>query len=150
MSGVVDNTKPKVSEPIDNKAVIDNKVDEQPIEIFAKDALPQVWNSFTASYKNEPRLYGTLTAKVPYFDGISTVIFQVDNAIQKETIQKMQPIILKHLRAVFDDAKIELDILITEATQTIKAYTAEDKFAQMTAKNPALLLLKQHLSLELA
>jgi hypothetical protein len=55
---------------------------------------------------------------------------------------------LEHLRTSLDNETVEIEIVLSENTETSKAYTAEDKFAQMNRKNPVLLTFKQQFSLD--
>ena len=118
----------------------------QPI---TQDALTTAWNSFADTLKTEDmRLFSMLTAHSPTPESEAKIIFKISNPLQKEPLQKIHARLLQHLRTALDNKNIEIEIAVAEKNETTKAYTAEDKFAQMTQKNPALMTFKQQFSLD--
>ena len=108
-----------------------------------------VWNSFADTLKTEDvRLFSILTAHTPTMENESKIIFQITNPLQKEPLQKIQPSLLQHLRTALDNENAEIEFVLAEKTETAKAYTAEDRFAQMSRKNPVLLTFKQQFGLD--
>jgi hypothetical protein len=83
-------------------------------------------------------------------EGETKIVFQISNPLQEEPLQKIKSELLKHLRATLDNENVEIEIALAEKNETIKAYTAEDKFAQMSRKNPARLTFKQQFTLDFA
>ena len=63
---------------------------------------------------------------------------------QRATIEKP----VKH--EVNINKAVEKEITTIETKTTTKAYTAEEKFAEMSLKNPALMAFKQQFSLDFA
>ena len=111
--------------------------------------LTEAWNSFADTLKTEDaRLFSTLTAHTPTLEGETKIVFQISNPLQKEPLQKIQSTLLQHLKATLNNEKAEIEIIVAEKNETAKAYTAEDKFAQMSRKNPALMTLKQQFHLD--
>ena len=118
----------------------------QPI---TQEALTAAWNDFANTVKTEDiRLFSMLTAHIPNMNGETKIVFQISNPLQKDLLQKIQPRLLQHLREALDNKNAEIEIVLAEKNDTAKAYTAEDKFAQMTRKNPALMTFKQQFSLD--
>jgi DNA polymerase-3 subunit gamma/tau len=116
---------------------------------ITQDALTVAWNSFADSLKTEePRLYSILTAYSPQLRDETGIIFFINNPLQKEPLQKIHSRLLQYLRSTLHNAKIEIQTLLAEQTESAKAYTAEDKFALMGKKNPALLTFKQQFMLD--
>ena len=111
--------------------------------------LAEAWNSFADTLKTEDvRLFSILTAHTPTLESESKIIFQITNPLQKEPLQKIQPTLLQHLRTALNNENAEIEFVLAEKTETIKAYTAEDKFAQMSRKNSALLTFRQQFGLD--
>jgi len=122
------------------------KTGNQPI---TQEALTAAWNSFANAMKAEDtRIFSMLTAHVPNLAGETNIIFQISNPLQKEPLHQIQPRLLQHLRDALDNEDAEIEIVLAEKNETSKAYTAEDKFTQMSRKNPALMTFKQQFILD--
>ena len=116
---------------------------------ITQEALTEAWNSFADTLKIEDsRLYSTLTTHTPILENETKIIFQISNPLQKEPLQNIQPRLLQHLKTTLNNNKVDIEITLAEKNGATKAYTAEDKFAQMSRKNPALLTLKQQFALD--
>ena len=114
-----------------------------------QETLSEAWNSFADTLKTDDfRLYSTLTAHTPTLENGTKIIFQISNPLQKEPLQKIQQRLLQYLKTALNNENTEIEIVLAEKNETAKAYTAEDKFAQMSRKNPALLTLKQQFALD--
>ena len=138
--------------PIPSEAVVAEllplsaKVGSQPV---AQDALAAAWTSFANTLKVEDaRLFSTLTAHTPTLEGDAKILFQISNPLQREPLQKIQLKLLQHLRVALNNQNVEVEITVAEKSETTKAYTAEDKFVQLSKKNPSLLHFKQQFHLD--
>ena len=121
----------------------------QQIIPITEKSLAEAWTKFADTIKTQDaRLYSILTAHTPSLEGEAKIIFQINNLLQKEPLQNIQPKLLQYLRTALTNEKIEIEIVLTEKIESAKAYTAEEKFAQMSRKNPALLTLTQQFSLD--
>jgi len=115
------------------------------------EALTAAWNSFANTVKKEDaRLFSILAAHTPILESETKIVFQIMNQLQNEPLQNVQPRLLQHLKTALDNENTEIEIVLAENHKTTKAYTAEDKFVQMSRKNPSLLTFKQQFSLDLA
>jgi len=128
-----------------------------PISVTAGDkavtceALAAAWNSFANTVKTEDmRLFSILTAHTPVLEGETKIVFKIMNPLQNEPFQNVQTRLLQHLKTTLDNEKAEIEIVFAEKNETAKAYTAEDKFMQMSRKNPSLLTFRQQFSLDFA
>jgi DNA polymerase-3 subunit gamma/tau len=122
------------------------KTDNKPI---TQEALTAAWNKFAEALKTEDaRLFGILSSHTPGIKDETKIIFSIGNALQKEPLQKELSRLLQHLRNELENGKIEIEITLTEKNETGKAYSNEDKFAQMCRKNPSLMTFKQQLNLD--
>ena len=140
-----ETSTPSTKEAITNVSV--STAGNQPI---TQDALIAAWISFADALKAEDmRLYSMLTAHTPQIENDNTkIVFKISNPLQQEPIQKIQSRLLQHLRTALDNNNIELKIVVAEKNEATKAYTAEDKFLEMTGKNPALMTFKQQFALD--
>jgi len=134
--------------PLDGETIVapPTKAGNQPV---TQEILTAAWNSFANAVKTEDtRIFSILTAHIPKLENETQVVFQISNPLQKEPLQQIQSRLLQHLRTAMDNGNAEIEIVLAEKQETAKAYTAEDKFAQMSYKNPALLTLKQQFILD--
>ena len=132
----------RTDEPVPTSAIAGNK----PV---TPESLAAAWNSFADAIKTEDtRLYSILTAYTPVLEGETKVVFKIMNSLQNEPLQKIQSRLLQHLKTALDHEMTEIEIVLAEKNETAKAYTAEDKFAQMSRKNPSLLTFRQQFMLD--
>ena len=131
----------------DTTKTIESKAGNNPI---TNETLTAVWNNFANEFKTEdPRLYSVLTAFTPNLENETKIIFQINNTLQKESLLKTESELLRHLKTVLDNKNVEIEFVIAEKIETTKiAYTNEEKFAEMSRKNPALMTFKQQLHLD--
>ena len=119
------------------------------LEPFTNESLEKAWRDFADTIKSEnTRLYSILTSHVPKLEGDAKIVFPISNALQKEPLQKIETRLLHHLQKALDNANVEIEIALSENSETPKAYTNEDKFAQMSLKNPALKTFKHQFMLD--
>jgi hypothetical protein len=139
-------TPPAVSvQPTTAQTVQPQKLQE---ELITQEILMEAWTSFAEKYKAEPRLYDLLTAQTPQLGENATINFTIISTLQQEAFQKIDAALIGYLREQLNNSKIKINPVSPEKQDTHKAYTAEDKFAQMCQKNPALLTFKQRFMLD--
>ena len=116
---------------------------------ITQEALMTAWNKFAETLKTEDaRLFNILTAHIPNIKDETKIVFEISNTLQKEPLQKIQPTLLQYLQTELENGKIEIEIAVTEKKEPVKAYSNEDKFAQMCHKNPSLMTFKQQFNLD--
>ncbi len=116
---------------------------------ITQEALTIAWNNFAERFKTaDSRLFSILTASQPQLKSGTEVDFMINNSLQKDALQKICSSLLHHLRNELQNDHIEVQFVLTEKKENLKAYTAEDKFAQMCSKNPALIAFKQQFLLD--
>ena len=122
------------------------KVGAKPV---SQESLAAAWQSFANVVKTEDtRLYSILSANEPILTGETKIVFHYNNPLQNEPLQKIQTRLLQHLKTALDNEKIETEMVLEEKNEPVKAYTLEDKFAEMSRKNPSLLTFRQQFALE--
>ena len=144
---MVEKTEPPQPEDVSDEQIASPaNANNKPV---IQEELETAWNSFANMIKTEDtRLFSTLTAHMPLAEGEAKIVFQIRNLLQKEPLQKILSKLLQHLRTALNNENIEIEIIVIEKNETGKAYTAEDKFAQMSRKNPSLLTFKQQFGLD--
>ncbi len=118
----------------------------QPVQ---PEAVVTAWNEFAESIKaDDSRLYSILTTASPRLKEETKIFFSINSPLQKDAIDRVKQNLLKYLQSKLDNAKISLNIVLLEKPEHKKAFTSEEKFADMCEKNPSLLVLKQKLMLD--
>jgi DNA polymerase-3 subunit gamma/tau len=144
--------KPAAKEEAANEPPPPSEKSEPPATVPNAAVTPEVlnaaWADFAEKYKNETRAYSMLTADKPRLEENTRICFTLSNTIHQEAMQKIQQELQKYLREQLQNNQLELQPLFLEKQEHQKAYTAEDKFAVMSRKNPALLELKQRFLLD--
>ncbi len=100
-------------------------------------------------YEKNKHLYSTLKKYKPQKSADYNISFQVDNAVQEQEIIEFKSDLLPKLRKSLNNFHLHLNIKVTEQSAGQKAYTSQEKFAQMAEKNPELKNLKDQLGLEI-
>jgi len=154
MAGHPEPKSPTVGKPEPSQTET-GTVEPAPISVIAgnksisNESLEAAWNDFANAMKTEDTcLFSILTAHTPVLEGETKIVFQITNPLQNEPLQKIQPRLLQHLKTTLDNGKTEIEIVLAEKNETDKAYTTEEKFAQMSRKNPSLMTLKQQFALD--
>ena len=142
-------TATETSTALPKKTTADVPVLTTASQPITQESMIAAWNSFADTLKTEDmRLFSMLTAHIPLLENETKIVFKISNPLQKDPLLKIQPRLLQHLRATSGNHNIEIEIEVAEKNEFTKAYTAEDKFAQMTGKNPALMTFKQQFTLD--
>lgn len=74
----------------------------------------------------------------------------VDNEIVAKDITTMIPEIQRYLRSQLHNSKITMNIRVSDAQETVRAYSRVERFQMMAQKNPDLIKLKDSFELELS
>jgi len=74
----------------------------------------------------------------------------VDNEFVAKDITTMIPEIQKYLRSQLQNSKITMNIRVSDAQETVRAYSRVERFQMMAQKNPNLMKLKDSFGLELS
>lgn len=78
-----------------------------------------------------------------------TLELTIHNETQREQLMAMRQEFLDEMRLTLQNQKVNLNILLTEQTQEVKAYKPLDIFKAMAERNPSLLELKKRFDLEI-
>ena len=154
MAGKTETKTPKEDKPFEMEAIavpLANAAEKSGNKPIVQESLTIAWNDFANELKTEDtRLFSMLTAYAPKLEGETKIVFQINNPLQKEPLQKIHSKLLKHLQTALDNENAEIEIVLCEKNETKKAYTAEEKFEQMSCKNLALVNFKKQFALDFA
>jgi hypothetical protein len=123
---------------------------EEPIanEPVTQEVLAAAWSAFAEKYKGHPRLYSLLTVHPPQLEENANISFAVNNSLQTEEFQKIHPELKKYLHEALKNKQLSIQTVMIEQPEADKPRTDEERFAQMSEKNPVLLRLKQQFMLD--
>ncbi len=112
--------------------------------------LQKVWRDYALLQKKNGRdsLHATLLANEPKVSGPGRISFSIVNKVQENYMREEKPELLGYLRRNLGDPGLDLEVVRSEIVVKPR-YTALDKFKLMAEKNPALLLLREELDLDL-
>ena len=97
--------------------------------------------------KGKRQVEATLSAKPVAFSN-NTISLYIENEAQKLIFDDIKQEFLDTIRAKLKNSTLQLNVIEHAESTVKKAYTPNEKFAVMTAKNPLLLELKKRLDLE--
>jgi len=112
--------------------------------------LLKIWRDYAMLQKKNGRdsLHATLLANEPKVSGPGRIAFTIVNKVQENYMREEKPELLGYIRRNLADPGLELEVVQAEI-KVKPRYTNLDKFKLMAEKNPALLVLREELDLDL-
>ncbi len=112
--------------------------------------LLKIWRDYAMLQKKNGRdsLHATLLANEPKVSGPGRIAFTIVNKVQENYMREEKPELLGYIRRNLGDPGLELEVIQAEI-KVKPRYTTMDKFKLMAEKNPALLVLREELDLDL-
>jgi DNA polymerase-3 subunit gamma/tau len=153
--------KPSITGTISIKDSNNNQDDEEserasveednnrPADEFSQEKLEAEWNRMALGYEKDKNLFTTLTKNIPKKAKDNSIIFEVDNKIQKKAIEDRRMEILPELKEKLNNYHFSLVVNVVERNTQSRPYTPQEKFNKMADKNPDLRKLKDQLGLEI-
>lgn len=139
-----------------SKPPLENEKDEEPEDItnkpaddFSQERLDEVWNLVADKYKSDNNLYITFTKHKPVKGEENSIVFTVDNKIQKKELEDRFMEFVPILKESLNNFHLQMDIQVSKIVSNQKAYLPQEKFNKMAEKNPAIQKLKDQLGLEI-
>jgi len=119
-------------------------------EPFSESDMMVYWNKYrdrldAKGYKIIASIMGMSTPKL---EG-TTIVFEVPNQSSKMDFESEFPDLLGYLKGHLKNHTIAIKTVVNETIRVKKAFTNEEKYRQMAAKNPVLELLRKTFELEL-
>ncbi|MGY0392325.1 DNA polymerase III subunit gamma/tau [Bizionia sp. KMM 8389] len=130
---------------------MDVVVDETdlPKEAFTEEQLVNVWNVYVKELEATGKfnLASILSIDIPKVKG-TAIQLEFPNATNKLEVEREQYDLLNYIRKELSNYDIHLDITINEQMEKKYAYTSEEQFEKLKAKNPSVELLKKTFGLD--
>jgi len=120
--------------------------------IFNEKDLNYYWKDFTNKLPQEEAANaGRMKNMHPkLLKDQSTFEVVVDNEMVQKNMQRLAPQIENYLQGQLHNRKIKMTVRVSEAGETVRAYSQPEKFKIMSEKNPSLLKLQKEFGLELS
>ena len=130
---------------------VEIKEEDLPSDSFTQDQLNEYWDTFVDKLekKGKYNLAAILKIDTPKLTDDDVIQLEFPNSTNKIEVERNQFDLLQFLRKSLNNFNIRLEISVNEAMDKKYAYTAEDKYAKLLEKNPALEKLKQTFNLDL-
>ena len=130
---------------------VEIKEEDLPSDSFTQDQLNEYWDTFVDKLekKGKYNLAAILKIDTPKLTDDDVIQLEFPNSTNKIEVERNQFDLLQFLRKSLNNFNIRLEISVNEAMDKKHAYTAEDKYAKLLEKNPALETLKQTFNLDL-
>ena len=130
---------------------VEIKEEDLPSDSFTQDQLNEYWDTFVDKLekKGKYNLAAILKIDTPKLTDDDVIQLEFPNSTNKIEVERNQFDLLQFLRKSLNNFNIRLVISVNEAMDKKYAYTAEDKYAKLLEKNPALETLKQTFNLDL-
>lgn len=136
-----------------NEEQIKKEAQEEPKETpFTQEDLEACWKNYATkvSIDGKHNLSSIMKEQIPNIADGFILKLTLNNKVQVEVFNEEKSNILNFLKKNLINNSIQFNINIKKLEkQEIKAYTPEDKFREMSKKNPTLLEMKDQFDLEL-
>ncbi|MBB6276545.1 DNA polymerase III subunit gamma/tau [Porphyromonas circumdentaria] len=119
---------------------------------LTEDTLLAEWFAWAnGAYEKEPFLKNTMTLSTPKRDEAGNWVVRVFNTLQLNALEKIMPSLLTHLRTVFSEPSLQIDIKVVDAQQLQgEIETANDWLKSLLQENKHLQRLVAALDLRIA
>ncbi len=139
----------KEHERTKKEQVVDEK--DLPKDPFTEETMRGHWNEFVQQIdkKGQKILASNLATDVPKLLENHTLWIELPNGTMKKEVEREQYDLMVYLRSKLNNHFITLKITVNEETAKKFAFTPEEKYEKLRAKNPAIDLLRQEFDLDL-
>lgn len=118
---------------------------------FSEEDMQKHWADFVHKIDIDGRkiLASNLNSDTPKLRDNFTIWIELPNSTMKKEIEREQFDLMEYLRLKLNNHFVKLQITINETTSTKFAFTPEEKYEKLRAKNPAIDLLRREFDLDL-
>ncbi len=118
---------------------------------FSEEDMQKHWADFVHKIDIDGRkiLASNLNSDTPKLRDNFTIWIELPNGTMKKEIEREQFDLMEYLRSKLNNHFIKLQITVNETTSTKFAFTPEEKYEKLRAKNPAIDLLRREFDLDL-
>ncbi len=134
-----------------NKIDVITDPEDLPKEEVTEAGLQEAWAQYVAKLDKTGRkiMASTLGIDIPRLLNGHTIWIQLPNSTMKKEIEREQSSLLEYLRDKLQNYDLVLKITINEEKNQQFAYTPEEKYEKLRAKNPAIDMLRKEFDLDL-
>ena len=119
--------------------------------VFNERDLNHYWMEFANALSIEQRgIMMRMKNSSPKLLSDTSFEMVVDNEIVARDVTTMIPKIQNYLRTQLRNSKISMTVRVSDAQETVRAYSRVERFQMMAQKNPDLMKLKEAFGLELS
>ncbi|ADV50175.1 DNA polymerase III, subunits gamma and tau [Cellulophaga algicola DSM 14237] len=118
---------------------------------FSEEDMQKHWADFVHKIDIDGRkiLASNLNSDTPKLRDNFTIWIELPNGTMKKEIEREQFDLMEYLRLKLNNHFVKLQITVNETTSTKFAFTPEEKYEKLRAKNPAIDLLRREFDLDL-
>lgn len=143
--------KPVQAAPVEEKRpmTVARPQAEENCTVYEKDLL-YYWREFASRLPAEEKATAArmMNMSLKLLDA-TTFEAVVDNELVEKYFRNLTGPVQDYLREKLRNSKISMQIRVSEATETVRAYSRVERFQMLSRKNPDLLNLKEEFGLEL-
>jgi len=124
---------------------------ELPKEAFTEEDMQKHWDDFVKKIDADGRkiLASNLSSDKPKLKDETTIWIELPNGTMKKEIEREKYDLMEHLRTKLNNQFIKLNITVNEEVAKKFAFTPEEKYEKLRAKNPAIDILRKTFDLDL-
>lgn len=138
--------KPKAEEEIPSTPEQPQEEQNSP---FTADQLRDAWVGLATTHKDELRLKQLIESYIPTLVEENTAEIQMPNPWQMNQMRTAMPTLITQLRRLVHNDNLTIRLVLAEYDREQMAFTADEKYALMAETNPALVILKDKLDLQI-
>lgn len=125
--------------------------DGKPRKAVSEEALRSAWETYLGldGVQEQRRVVASLSGKPLHLIEPDQVEITLDNSIQADTFEEIKSDLIPYLREQLQHFALRFKVKITERTQVLEPYTAQEKYQYLLNQNPALAEMRRRLDLDL-
>jgi len=132
----------------DDESLETATADERRNMPVTESSIRSAWDQFAQTQLKSGNNSVHTALKMPISISDTTITVSLANAIQEDFLLTIQPELVRHLRDSLSNDFIEVITQLDEINSPKKAYTDQEKLAEMIKLNPAFKDLKDALGLD--
>ncbi len=132
------------------KQQIEEDYSQHPRTPFSEESLQKFWKDYAdkMELKGEKIIASILNATLPTLEN-NVIQYTLPNTLMKADLERNKNKLIGFLREKLNNYGISLNVLVNEEARKKYAYTPQEKYEKMKAKNPNLALLRKTFDLDL-
>jgi DNA polymerase-3 subunit gamma/tau len=134
-----------------NKIEVTYDEDSLPADAFTEEDLQIHWQAYVSKLDLEGKkiLASNLSSDIPKIKEETTIVIELPNDTMKKEVEREQLGLMNFLKQALHNHHLQLSISVNEETIKKYAFTPQEKYDKLRAKNPAIDLLRKTFDLDL-